>query len=680
MTTPLTDRQTSKPKNYAYFRPRRMASWWAKLEDIQCPQREIVGKIERRAAGFAEAGIDTAIMFGFHLRFDFSNYFGSLHRYLAMVSEELHSHGIKFMDHYSCNVIARPRGEEELRKMHRAQRHHVLLHPDPIAAAHAQYAGHRFHDLCEVDIRDGSRGYSWAYQGELFCHNNPAFLDMHRRYLERLRAEVPVDGIEVDDMCDYGGLVTCACQHCRDRFLADYGRVLPPVDDRDFWGDTSAPTAQWGNYENPAFREWIKMRSDSVADHVRMIKATIGDIPLMTCCSNTGPRALNTIGLNLEKISTHLDLLMLENCGLSIETIDWVRMDAEGLQQMEIADKMGRAPAIALSYTIYDDGGYLGWCLARFWGVSNWSSTLLQRLEEDPTDARECHEIVGPYNNWERRHNDLDCREARDLPEVCLVNNHYCRDNGWLDDTGQEHWDRVRKWSRVLVERNIGYRFLLAPELGDPEALAKTSCPLILDGMGCVSDRQFSAIKSHLAQGGKVVFKLPFGSHDENGNRRLRPLSDELLKNQYDGLIDIDDAQPTDALDALVTQGKLTPRVRQVSGDGMWALRIKSYQGHVALHLLNRALAAVPHPTYHDAHTKQAILQAIKATNTQHTAEYLINFAELGTPWQTAELLSPETGAEKRSIEVEMAGPTSIRIRVNLEKIRLYALIQGCSS
>lgn len=128
-------------------------------------------------------------------------------------------------------------------------------------------------------------------------------------------------------------------------------------------------------------------------------------------------------------------------------------------------------------------------------------------------------------------------------------------------------------------------------------------------------------------------------------------------------------------LNQLVTQGKLAPRVRQVSGDGMWALRAKSYQGHVVLHLLNRALAAVPHPTCRDARSR-AILQAIEATNTQHTAEYLINFAEPEAPWPTAEYLSPET--VKRS--VELADPTTIRKKVNLENIRLYALIQGGSS
>jgi len=34
-------------------------------------------------------------------------------------------------------------------------------------------------------------------------------------------------------------------------------------------------------------------------------------------------------------------------------------MDAEALQQKDIAQKRGNAPSLALSYTIYEKGGYL---------------------------------------------------------------------------------------------------------------------------------------------------------------------------------------------------------------------------------------------------------------------------------------------------------------------------------
>src|SRR5206468_1950910 len=61
------------------FVPNRAASWWTEVSDLLWPQKHVVDKIRRRADGFAKAGIDTAINFGFHCRFDFANYFGQLH-------------------------------------------------------------------------------------------------------------------------------------------------------------------------------------------------------------------------------------------------------------------------------------------------------------------------------------------------------------------------------------------------------------------------------------------------------------------------------------------------------------------------------------------------------------------------------------------------------------------------
>ena len=160
---------------------------------------------------------------------------------------------------------------------------------------------------------------------------------------------------------------------------------------------------------------------------------------------------------------------MLENVGLNINCADWVKMDAEALQQKDIAQKRGNAPAMALSYTVYRDGGYLGWCLSRFWGVANWSSTLNQRIEEDPVDAMEIEDIIGPINNWELKNSDLNYADGEDLAEVRLVSNSLCRDNGWRDAEGLEHWDRVKDWSACLVKNNIGYRFVRCAELSDPK-------------------------------------------------------------------------------------------------------------------------------------------------------------------------------------------------------------------
>lgn len=655
------------------FVPRRAASWWCTLEDILWPEKKVTDRIKRRAENFAKAKIDTAINFGFHIRFDFSNYFGQLHGYYANVCEELHKYDIKFMEHYSCNHVERPRSDAQLRALQKGQRHHVLLFHDPVAAPFAQYEEHYFNDLCEVDIRNGNRGYAGDYQLEVFCHNNPAFLDMHQKYLARLMKDVPFDGIEVDDMCDYAGLTTCGCLHCRTRFKKEYGHEIPPFGSRDFWGDTTIDKSQWGNYENPAFRDWLRMKSDVVIDHLKMIKSTVGDKPLMTCCSNAGPIVLNTIALNLEKMAPYLDFFMMENVGITTDTVDWIRMDAEALYQKDVAAKKNNATTIAISYTIYEKGGYLGWCLSRFWGVANWSSTLIGRLEEDPPDAMEVEDIISPYNNWVIANSNLNDSEGRDLVEVRLVTSSYCRDNGWHGTDGLEQWDRVKAWSAHLIRHNMGYRLLRSDELSDSKALSDVHTPLILDGVACASDSQFSAIQSFLHKGGTAWLALPFGTHDEKGYKRSVPLSDALSRMHQKNLVIINTATTSDPLKDLMAGGKCKPTLTQLSGNTLWAARVRFYKEGPAIHFLQTGLVAIPHPTIKDS-SGVPVLKDFYSVGKDDQLAYAfdagrINFDQLS-------LRSPELGNEKRMVVVEHGKNGSSTIKIDLKAVQTYAVAQ----
>ncbi|MBN2558317.1 MAG: hypothetical protein JXB33_06155 [Clostridia bacterium] len=661
-------------KHDTYFTPGCTASWWCTLEDILWPEKKIIEKIKYTADSFAQARIETAINFGFHVRFDFSNYFSQLHGYYAAVCDELHKYGIRFMDHYSCNHVQRPRNMDEFKKVHRNHRHHILLFHDPQASAHAQYEGHFFNDLCETDIRDGSRGYSRNYQLEVFCHNNPGFLDMHMKYLARLLKEVPLDGIEVDDMCDYAGLATCGCEYCRERLSRDYGREIAPFGDESFWGDTrSRGEYHWGNYDNPAFRDWLKMKSDSVAGHLAMIKASVRKIPLMTCCSSSGPIILNSLALNLEKLSKSLDFFMLENCGINTGSVDWVRMDPEALQQKDIAAKRGDAPAMAISYSIYGDGAYLGWALARFWGVFNWSSTLNQRLEKDPDDAHEISELIGGYNNWEAANSDIDFTKCSDIAEVRIASNRYCRENGWRDAEGLEHWDKVVKWAGSLVENNIGYRIVRADELADETALGSSGTPLVLDGLACLSDPQFNAISMYLEKGGKAWISLPFGTHDENGFPRDKPCSDYLDKNIQKGLEIIETSTAGNPLGNLLTSGSFTPVAERLSGDSRWALRLRTSGSGNQIHLLNRALSAIPHPSLRD-NSGRPILAGIESQSLDNKLVYRIDSTRF--PMSRPELLSPELGPARRDVQITKSGRRSCEYTIDLDGIGIYAVVQ----
>ena len=225
-------------------------------------------------------------------------------------------------------------------------------------------------------------------------------------------------------MCDYGAFSTCCCDYCKERFRKEFGRELPPFEDKDFWGNTDAHPTAWGNYENPAFRDWVMLKANSAKDHIKMVKEILGDRPLMTCCSATGPMVLNGLGLNLERFMDNLDLLMLENCGMGVDTVLWDRKEAEALLQKNIALNMGRAPAIALSYFVYDpepiwDGLWQGS------GCVQLGEHHGRKIKPRPGDFKETHELLAPCNNWEDRYSRIDPCEGEDIYEVRLVNNLY---------------------------------------------------------------------------------------------------------------------------------------------------------------------------------------------------------------------------------------------------------------
>jgi hypothetical protein len=493
---------------------------------------------------------------------------------------------------------------------------------------------------------------------------------MHAKYLQRLLKDAPIDGFQVDDMCDYAGLNVCNCKYCKDRFKKDYGHVAPPHSDKAFWGNITGDFAG-GNYENPAFRDWLKMRSDIITEHVKMVKGIIGNKPLMTCVSSSGPIRLNALTLNLENMASALDFFMLENVGFNVKSVNWVSMDAEALHQKDIAQKRGNAPAIALSYTIYEKGAYLGWALSRFWGVGNWCSTLYGRLAADPTDRMDDNEVIDQWNSWEIKHNDLDFYKGKDLVEVRLVNSSFCKDNGWRDAEGKEQWDKVKAWSAGLVKNSIGYRFVRSTELADAVELNKEHTPLILDSLACVSDAQFSAISNYLAKGGIAWLALPFGTHDDKGFKRTAPLSDKLLANRYKNLTVVETATKTDTLGKLITEKRFKPVIKQVAGGNGWVVRVRHYANKPVIHLMNTAITAIPHPVLKDSQGN-AVLKDMESKVADNNLRFEIDAKRLSLSGLTVR--TPELGEEIRQATVQQKNGSSILI-VDLSKINVYAVI-----
>jgi hypothetical protein len=677
LAQPPKDEVVLTTQKLAY--PSRVISWWSIVNDLEWPARAIRDKIQRRADQMAAAKIDVAINFGFHYRFDFSPYFGALHGYLADVAKALHERNIQFMDHFSCNVIARPRTPEDVLGFHTHERHCVNLYPDRIAAREAGYAGYRFNDLREVLVASGQPTYIPRYAGECLCHNNSDFLKIHKAYLRRLFAEVPLDGIHQDDMAFYGSFATCGCRYCREKFHREFGRELPPIAARDFWGDTSLRPSDWGNYNNAAFRDWVRLRYQSNADHLRVVRETIGpDKILMTCCSSSGPLVLNGLGLSAEEWIDLVDWVTMENVGLSPKSIQWPRIESEAMLHKGIAASKSPAgaPAITISYFTYPDGAYLGWAIARFWGVGNWATTLWGRLPVDPPDGKEEAVLIRPFNQWEVAH--PLATPGRDVCDLQLAFIRAARDNGWRDSQGRDSWQRISRWVEYLTTHSVGYAFITTRDLEAAPPPLSTSMPLVLDGSTDVSDRVAQVLREFVASGGRLWVAPPYGERDE----RARPRAKSLLEALQDDaalkarVVAIDPGQGPSVLPELIRQGQLAPRIRRISGPPGWSARLRVHGERLCLHLLNARLQGVPHPTVKGAGGEEILYRI----NTEPAREPLVMEVNCtGLPkFDRATLESPDLDSP-RSAKVEAAAGGRLRLTLDLQGVRLYGEVRPAS-
>ncbi len=420
----------------------------------------------------------------------------------------------------------------------------------------------------------------------------------------------------------------------------------------------------------------MRLRYRGPADHLAMVKQTIGpDRTLLTCCSSSGPTALNSLGLSYESFIEACDWVMLENCGLAADTAAWMPREPEAMLHRSIAGlKSGSAaagtPALAASYFAFADGAHLGWAVARFWGVDNWATTLLQGPFPDGTVEHDEPELVGGLNRWEER--EALPGPGLDVPDLVIAFLRASRDNGWADAAGRDHWDLARTWAEACNHRNLGYRLLLSAELSAGGLRPDPRVPLVLDGCSHLSDADGTALAAFLDGGGTLIVAPPLGTHDERGVRRDVPLADRLQGR----LIVAGDGAAAERIVRLLAAGTLIPRLRLVSGPTGWAVRLRIHGGLPVLHLMNRELRGIEHPTLEGRPPKTRVLHRIEARAAQEPL--VIDVDLTGTAcaaWRGASLGSPEL-AVPRAVGLENRGDGAARLTIDLSGLRMYAVVR----
>jgi hypothetical protein len=294
------------------------------------------------------------------------------------------------------------------------------------------------------------------------------------------------------------------------------------------------------------------------------------------------------------------------------------------------------------------------------------------RLEEDPPQASEMEDVISPSNNWEKNNSDLDYRKGTDLVEIRLVNNRYCRENGWRDAEGHEHWDRSKAWSLQCIRNNVGYRFVRFEELGDATALLRENTPLVMDGVACVSEQQFKAVRAYLAAGGIAWIAPPFGTHDEKGFKRNTAFSEILLRGHHRHLVMVDSAVSSTTLEKMIADKKFRPVIRQLKGDPRWALRIRTYAGKSVIHFMSAGLFSIPD----DINDLSGIplMKDIDSKTTDNDLSYAIDMRQV--PMNALVLMSPELGENHRPVKMESGQDGRTILRIDLDTVKIYAVAQ----
>jgi hypothetical protein len=485
----------------------RAVSWWLKWEDLLWPDPPREDFIKRRADQAAESGVNCAVIFGVHFRWDYLPLWERVHDLIGYIARECHEREIQLFDHYSCVLTHRPRNGEERLDIWRRNRHHVPFYPSREAAADWTFNGQRLNDWRMVDVETGEPAYMTSYMCEQYCMNHPGFRESYQAYLRRLLPETGIDGLMSDDAIFYPLWRGCACTWCRKRFRDDYGHELPPTSDLSFWGNRDAE----------AWKDWIAMRYDTVRDFMAVTQRALPEgFPLMVCCSSSDGQNMPAVAMTYQDFIEHSNIVLLEMCA-STPTLEgrWGDRVQSQLLHMGIARDKG-IPCIGLGYGFFPDTAFFVWAVNKFLGADAWLSTLKMRLglpDSAVEGLADDSELVGECYRWERDHPQLFAGEAD--TQAAVLFSRATRD--FYAQRPRDYVDDYHATCQALMQGRIQF------EVVTDIPKAQEWPVLVLSSVVCLSESERAALDAYIRDGGAVIACGPVGLRDERANELAAP-------------------------------------------------------------------------------------------------------------------------------------------------------------
>lgn len=512
----------------------RIATWWMHWADLNWPDADNYEKIKRRAEGFAKADVTAAMFFGAHFRWDFLPNFPILHDYMATVAEELHKYGIKLFDHHSVNLVHRYSTRDEMRKVMQHSLPHLPWSPTREAAASWEYKGKRLNDWRMIDVKNGQPLYFPQHTAEGFCHRNPDFQNAYQDYVKYLISETGIDGLSADDAMYFMHFNACACPHCKAEFSRRCGIELPPVTDASFWG----------NWDNPAWLQWIDLRFDASGDFYENLRKTLPDDFVLTGCGSQSASAKAV--MSSADARTYLRGWNYVNMEMSGNTPPYkhdklttnvpvpTRLVNSSHHQAAAAEKGVRAFCTGFAHSI-ETANHV-WAVSKILGADAWIGTLKTRLglpwsilDKIPNEE----DILGNAFGFEAKHPELF--EGEFVGQLGVYFSYETRNHTLYGALNKGYTLDYSNTLKALFSNGIcPHTVFNIPENTDKYPL------IILSGVSKMREDEKASLEKYLVSGGKVIVlgpsALSFGNARIEMKNRLDVSPSEFFTSVPDGL------------------------------------------------------------------------------------------------------------------------------------------------
>ena len=480
--------------------PKRLINWWLTWEDLNWPSVDMMDKIRRRAEDAAKANVTTAVLFGCHFRWDYLPYFALLHDHIATTAEELHKYGIELYDRHSINLIHRYDTVEEMRHVMLHSGPHIPFSPSREAAATWEYKGKRLNDWRMLHVATGEPLYYPQYASEGFCYRNPDFIEAYCDYAKKLVADTGIDGLAAEDPVHYMHMNSCGCAHCRGELKKRTGMDLPSVEDRSFWG----------NWENPAWREWIDLRYESGKEFFEKLMPALPEGFAVTTCGANSAAATTTAsasdasrfvagGSNYVHMELSGNTPPYKNDPVTVNRpISGV---AVGFSHHQAVARENGIRAFSTGYGFTVPSSNIIWAVNKLLDTDCCFSTLKARLglpDEMLKKLPEEPELVANVYTFEKDHPHLF--QGDSVGQVGVYFSYETRNNTFFGSLDRGYYADYSEALKILFSAGLGAHTLL-----HLPADAKNYPVLVLPSVARMTDGEKKALSDYLASGGKVI-------------------------------------------------------------------------------------------------------------------------------------------------------------------------------